>query len=56
MELVVCPVLHNIAPVVPVAVNKELPQLLATATAGVEGIAFGAAVPPPEALVEPLNV
>ena len=56
MEFVVCPVLHNNDPVKPVAVNNELPQLLATITFGVEGIAFGAAVPVPGALVEPLTV
>ena len=55
IEFVVCPVLHNKDPVKPVAVNNELPQLLATVTVGVEGIAFGAAVPVPGALVEPLT-
>lgn len=56
IELVVCPVLHNIVPVTPVAVNNELPQLLATVTIGVEGITFGAAVPTPGALVTPPTV
>lgn len=56
IELVVCPLLHSNDPVTPVAVNKELPQLLATVTIGVDGIAFGAAVAPPGALVVPLNV
>ena len=56
IELVVCPELHKSDPVTPVAVNNELPQLLATVTVGAEGIAFGAAVPLPGALVEPLTV
>ena len=45
MELVDAPVLHrNVAPGAPVAVNTELPQLLATATLGADGTTFGAAV------------
>src|SRR5262245_27184013 len=40
MDDVVAPVLHNNAPVVPVAVNTELPQLFVTLTPGVAGVAF----------------
>ena len=40
IDAVVAPVLHNNVPVVPVAVNTELPQLFTTLTPGVEGIAF----------------
>ena len=40
IDAVVAPLLHNNAPVVPVAVNTELPQLLVTFTTGVAGIAF----------------
>ena len=46
----------NVAPGAPVAVNTELPQLLATATLGADGMAFGAAVPLPGALVHPFTV
>jgi hypothetical protein len=45
IELVDAPVFHKyVAPGAPVAVNTELPQLLATATLGAAGMAFGAAV------------
>ena len=50
---VVSPVLHRSDPVNPEAVNTELPQLLATDTAGADGIGFGAATPVPVALVHP---
>ena len=40
MDEVVAALLHNRVPVVPVAVNTELPQLLVTLTPGVEGIAL----------------
>ncbi len=53
---VVAPLLHDGVPVKPEAVNTELPQLLATATAGAEGIVFGAATPLPAALIHPLTV
>jgi len=57
MELVDAPVLHkNDAPGAPVAVNTEFPQLLATATLGADGIAFGAAVPLPGVPVHPSTV
>ena len=56
MELVVSPVLHTNVPVTPVAVNNEFPQLLTTAIPGGEGIAFGAAVALPKALVIPPTV
>lgn len=44
MEVVVAPLLHSNVPVVPVAVSVELPQLLVTVTAGVEGVAFTVSV------------
>ena len=44
MELVVSPVLHNNDPLIPVAVNNELPQLLTTDTSGAEGMGLGVAV------------
>jgi len=40
----------------PEAVNTELPQLLSTATFGAAGIAFGAAVLLPAALVHPFTL
>ena len=56
IDAVVAPVLHNKEPVKPEAVNTELPQLLTTATAGTDGIAFGADTPLPAALVHPFTV
>jgi hypothetical protein len=57
MEVVVSPVLHNNAPVNPVAVKTELPQLLATITPGVDTEEFnGAAIPFPGKLVHPFTV
>ncbi len=56
MGFVVAPLFHNSDPVKPEAVNTELPQLLVTATFGVGGMAFGAAVLLPAALVQPLTV
>ena len=55
IEAVVAPVLHKIVP--PAGTDKtELPQLLTTVTTGVAGVATGAAVPEPAALVQPLRV
>ncbi len=54
--VVVAPVLHDNDPVIDPAVNSELPQLSTTVTVGADGIAFGAAVPLPEALVHPPTV
>ena len=57
IEAVVAPVgLHNKDPVVPVAVNTELPQLLTTDTPGADGIVLGAATPLPAALVQLFTV
>ena len=57
MELVVSPVLHeNVAPETPAADSNELPQLLTTAITGAVGIALGAAVALPKALVIPPTV
>ena len=47
--------LHNKVPVA-VVDNVEVPQLFTTATAGADGTAFGAAIPEPVALVQPLTV
>jgi hypothetical protein len=49
-------VLHNSEPVKPEAVNTELPQLLATVTAGAGGVNFGLVVALPSALVQPSTV
>ena len=55
MEAVVAPLLHKIVP--PAGIERvELPQLLTTVTAGVAGVAFGAAAPEPAALIHPLTV
>ena len=54
--VVVAPLLHNKVPVVPVAVNSELPQLFVTVTPGATGIVLGDDVPLPDALVQPLTV
>ena len=55
IEGVVAPVLHNIVP--PAGIDKvELPQLFTTVTTGVAVIVFGAALPDPAALVQPLTV
>jgi hypothetical protein len=57
IEEVVAPLLHNNAPVNPVAVSNELPQLFVTFTIGAGTLEFiGAAVPLPEVLVHPLTV
>ena len=56
IEGVVAPLLHNKVPVKSVAVNTELPQLLTTVTVGAGGIATGADVPLPAALVHPFTV
>jgi phage tail protein X len=55
IEAVVSPVLHNKDPVKPAAVNTELPQLLATDTAGAFGVVLGVAVPLPALLVQPFS-
>jgi hypothetical protein len=47
--------LHNNVPVA-VVLKTEVPQLLATVTTGAVGVAFGAAIPEPEVLVQPLTV
>ena len=52
IDEVVAPVFHNKDPEA-VVDNTELPQLLATVTTGADGIAKGAAVPNPGALVHP---
>ena len=55
IEAVVAPLLHAIVP--PVGIDKvELPQLFTTVTAGVAGVATGAAMPEPDALVQPFTV
>ncbi len=56
IEVVIAPLLHNNVPVKLPAVNIELPQLSCTDTVGAEGIAIGAEVPLPFALVHPLTV
>lgn len=57
IDVVVSPVLHNRLPVNDPAVNVELPQLFTTVTVGVGTTAlFGAAIPEPAALVQPLMV
>jgi putative N-acetylmannosamine-6-phosphate epimerase len=56
MEEVVAPVLHNNVPVA-VVDKVDVPlQLLTTFTIGVAGAVFGAAVPDPASLVQPLTV
>jgi hypothetical protein len=55
MEAVVAPLLHNMVP--PAGIERiEFPQLFTTVTTGVAGIATGAALPDPAALVQPLPV
>ena len=54
IDVVVSPVDHN--KLLPEVVNNELPQLSVTLTTGADGIAIGAAVPVPTALVHPLTV
>lgn len=57
MEGVVAPLLHNKVPVNPDAVRIELPQLSTTFTTGVVTEEFnGAAIPLPDALVQPFTV
>ena len=56
MDVEVSDVLHNNGPVKLLAVNTEVPQLLTTATVGVEGNAMGAAVPLPAGLTQPFTV
>ena len=54
IDAVVAPVDHNNP--VPVALKTELPQLFVTVTIGADGIANGAAMPDPVALVHPPTV
>lgn len=56
MDAVFAPLLHNKAPVYPLAVKTELPQLFVTFTTGVAGVIIGAAVPLPAGLAHPLTV
>ena len=56
IDEVVAPLLHNKVPVKDVAVNVELPQLSTTDTVGADGIAFGAATPLREGLIQPFTV
>ena len=51
----VAALLHNREPVKPEAINKELSQLLVTATVGAAGIALGVAIPLPGELVHPFT-
>ena len=55
IEEVVAPVLHNKVPVV-LADKIDVPQLLITLTTGADGIANGAAMAEPAALVQPSTV
>ena len=55
MDDKVAPLLHNNEPVNDPAVNTELPQLLVTDTVGAAGVVFGAAVPEPAVLIQPLT-
>ena len=55
IEEVLSPVLHNKVPVA-VVDNVEVPQLFTTVTDGADGVAFGAAMPEPAALVQPFTV
>ena len=55
IEEVLSPVLHNKAPVA-VVDNVEVPQLFTTVTTGAGGVVFGAAMPEPAALIQPLTV
>ncbi len=56
MDEVVAPVLHSNDPVA-VVESIEVPlQLFTTVTAGVAGVALGAAVPLPAALAHPFTV
>ena len=52
---VLAPLLHNKVPVA-VVDSADVPQLFVTVTTGAEGIAFGADVPLPAALVQPFTV
>ena len=56
MALVVSPVLHANDPVTPVAVNKELSQLLLTDISGADGVSLGAAVALASGLEQPFIV
>jgi hypothetical protein len=53
---VVAPVLHNRLPVARVESVDVSSQLFTTVTTGVDGVVFGAAVPLPAVLVQPLTV
>ena len=55
MEAVVAPLLHCIVP--PAGIDRvDAPQVLATVTTGVAGVAIGAATPEPAALIQPFTV
>lgn len=56
MKLVVSPVLHDNDPVIPVAVNTELPQLSLTDIAGAAGVGLGADVALAAGLEQPFIV
>ena len=56
MDNVVAPLLHNNDPVKFEAVKTELPQLFTTLTVGADGVASGADIPLPVALVHPATV
>jgi hypothetical protein len=51
IEDVVAPLLHKSVPAADVD-KVEVPQLLTTATTGVEGSAFGTATPEPAGLIQ----
>ena len=55
IDEVAAPVFQSKLPVAAV-LKVELPQLLATVTTGVGGIVFGAEVPVPFELLQPLTV
>ena len=56
IALVASPVLHANDPVTPVAVNKELSQLLLTDIPGAAGVGLGTAVALASGLEQPLIV
>jgi len=55
IEEVVAPLLHSNVPAA-VVESTEFPQLFTTVTTGVEGVVFGAAMPLPGRLVQPLTL
>ena len=56
MDEVIAPLLHNKVPAAVVDKTEVPLQLFTTVTTGVAGIAFGADVPLPFALVHPFTV